>query len=255
MGDELEWIKWYPHKYLDEVGLRFVSLAAEGLWIELLMKMHSCSPYGNLILHGRAPSPTEIVRMIGKGTPSQVSSCLQELERANVFSQTDQGVIYCRRMVRDNRRRVVAAANGSKGGNPNLLNSVNQKVPSGITKNAGSVNGCGGHSVKTELKKELKKELDLVGRGVGEPFALEPSSGPIAGKPARQREKARTKIPEDWYPDIPRTDTAAGRGIDVPTEVRKFVNHHTAKGNLMANWEAAWETWVDNAIEFQRRRG
>ncbi len=34
------------------------------------------------------------------------------------------------------------------------------------------------------------------------------------------------------------------------SEHERFVNHHVAKGSLMADWEHAWRTWVGNAVRF-----
>lgn len=34
-----------------------------------------------------------------------------------------------------------------------------------------------------------------------------------------------------------------------------FKNHHTAKGSLFADWDAAWRTWVDNQAKWDAQRG
>jgi hypothetical protein len=31
---------------------------------------------------------------------------------------------------------------------------------------------------------------------------------------------------------------------------RGFIDHHEAKGSVMASWQAAWRTWVGKAIEY-----
>ena len=33
----------------------------------------------------------------------------------------------------------------------------------------------------------------------------------------------------------------------------KFEDHHNSRGNLMADWVAAWRTWLRNEVEFRRR--
>ena len=34
-----------------------------------------------------------------------------------------------------------------------------------------------------------------------------------------------------------------------------FKNHHAAKGNTFADWDAAWRTWVDNQVRWDTERG
>lgn len=38
-------------------------------------------------------------------------------------------------------------------------------------------------------------------------------------------------------------------------ELARFLDHHRSKGNLMADWSAAWRTWLKNAAVFQQRSG
>ena len=40
---------------------------------------------------------------------------------------------------------------------------------------------------------------------------------------------------------------AAEKHLDVQAELAKFRNYHEAKGSVMADWQAAWRTWVGNA--------
>jgi hypothetical protein len=61
-----------------------------------------------------------------------VASCMGELAAAGVWSTTPEGVIYSRRMVRDERRHERDRANGRLGGNPTLIpgdNPVNPTPP------------------------------------------------------------------------------------------------------------------------------
>ena len=43
-------------------------------------------------------------------------------------------------------------------------------------------------------------------------------------------------------------------GLDADAEIAKFRDHHAAKGSLMADWDAAWRTWVGNAVQFGRAK-
>lgn len=60
-------------------------------------------------------------KLCGIGTKS-VSKLLDELDDAEIFSVTQDGVIYNRRMVKDEAKRIVCTELGRKGGNPKLVN-------------------------------------------------------------------------------------------------------------------------------------
>jgi hypothetical protein len=71
------------------------------------------------------------------------------------------------------------------------------------------------------------------------------------------RAKARAPLPEDWKPSDIDLAYAADRGFDPAAVTRmacKFFDHHRSRGNLMADWAAAWRTWVNNEIQFQAER-
>lgn len=97
------WLKFYPRDWRGDQTLRAVSIAARGLWIEMLCVMHEAQPYGHLILGGRAVSNDVLARVSGLGA-DECGALLSELESAGVFSRTRKGVIYSRRMIKDHSR-------------------------------------------------------------------------------------------------------------------------------------------------------
>lgn len=67
-----------------------------------------------------------------------------------------------------------------------------------------------------------------------------------------KKTKPRTSVPKDFRPDGDGLQSAIDVGLNVDAEVRKFIDHHEAKGSLMASWPAAWRTWVGHAVSFGR---
>jgi len=105
----------YPDDWLADAGLRASSLAARGLWADMLCYLHQGEPYGHLRRNGRDISAPELARMVG-AAPAVVSRLLKELEEHNVFSRTETGTIYSRRQVRDENFRAMRAEWGREGG-------------------------------------------------------------------------------------------------------------------------------------------
>jgi hypothetical protein len=97
------WLKWYPSDWRADPGLRMCSFAARGLWVDILGLMHEAEPYGHLLINGRPPSNGQLLSMLG-GSSKEIATLIAELESAGVFSRTEEGIIFSRRMIRDKER-------------------------------------------------------------------------------------------------------------------------------------------------------
>src|ERR1700748_3660712 len=95
------YMKWYARDWRGDGALRGCSFAARGLWADILTIMHDeGEPYGYLRINGADPDSMKLGRMLG-GTPREIERLLSELESAGVFSRTNDGTIFSRRVVRD----------------------------------------------------------------------------------------------------------------------------------------------------------
>ncbi len=115
------WLKFYPTDWRADPALRMCSLAARGLWMEMLCIMHEAEPYGSLRVNGRPVTERQLSALAG----GEVGDLLCELEDAGVFSRDDDGTVYSRRMQRDAEKAARDKANGKGGGNPSLKRGVN----------------------------------------------------------------------------------------------------------------------------------
>lgn len=106
--------QFYPGDWRTDPGLRLCSLVARGLWIEMMAIMHEGEPYGHLTAQGRPISDDMLARLVGE-TPAIIRKSMKDLEANGVFSRTEEGVIFSRRMVRDEEVRDARAAGGSLG--------------------------------------------------------------------------------------------------------------------------------------------
>lgn len=120
--------QWYPGDARRDTALQSCRLVVRGLWREMLDLMHDGEPYGHLTAGGEPITDAQLARMVGESL-SNVRRWLAELERKGVFSRTETGVIYSRRMVKDEHIRQVRKASGSKGGNPALLDNQPDNQP------------------------------------------------------------------------------------------------------------------------------
>jgi hypothetical protein len=66
------------------------------------------------------------------------------------------------------------------------------------------------------------------------------------------RKARKTKLPEDFAINETGLRVAHEAGVNVDRELSQFRDHHAAKGSAMVDWQAAWRTWVGNAVQFGR---
>jgi hypothetical protein len=112
----LPFLQFYPNDWLAEPALRACSLAARGLWIDVLSLMHLSPRRGYLLAaNGSRHSPEQLARLTGCSA-DDVNQLLEELATSGVFSCTDDGTIYSRRMVRDEGKRLKCSEAGRVGG-------------------------------------------------------------------------------------------------------------------------------------------
>ena len=109
------WMKFYPSDWRGDAKLRMCSIAARGLWLEMLAIAHEAEEYGYVTINGKAPTNLQLAKMVGEDE-SWVTQWVTELENSGVFSRTSEGVIYSRRMVRDYKKAEVSRENGKTGG-------------------------------------------------------------------------------------------------------------------------------------------
>lgn len=111
---------WYPGDWWRDTALQSCSWEARALWRDLLDLMHDGDPYGHLAVKGKGIPIATVAKMIRLALP-RLRRYLGELEAAGVSSRTSDGILFSRRMVRDEDVRTRRAAGGAKSlDNPNV---------------------------------------------------------------------------------------------------------------------------------------
>lgn len=81
--------------------------------------------------------------------------------------------------------------------------------------------------------------VEEVGNAVGQAL-------PDPKPPSIKKTRRRSQLPGDFYPNETGLSKAADKGLSVAVELTRFLDFHIAKGSLMADWQAAWRTWIGN---------
>lgn len=94
-----QWFKFWVSNWRSDPKLRMCSVAARGVWIEMICLMHEADPYGLLLIEGERPTNKQLANQLGCQL-DELEPALAELEKYGVFSRRNNGTIYSRKMVK-----------------------------------------------------------------------------------------------------------------------------------------------------------
>lgn len=211
--------KWWWQDWENEQGLMLCSLAAQGLWMRLLCIAHAAEPMGYVLMNGKQPN-TEVLAKLVRTRKDKVASLLQELEKHEVFSRTEQGVIYNRRMVRDAKKAAAGAAFAAKRWDKE--EEEPNGGPSGGSNGSAGVNPKGDPKGNPLHKNHLSESESESARGIGSPHGGGPP--PLSGgKP-----KFNLIFPGDPWPEPPVKRSAAASEPQRPLPPERTVEEQRA---------------------------
>jgi hypothetical protein len=223
------WMKFHPRDWQADEGLAFCSIGARGLWVELMCIMHQTQPYGHLLVKGKQPTDKQLSILL-RVPLIDLTKLMEELEENEVFSRTNDGTIFSRRMVRDEGVHEQAARYGHKGQLVKARKEKANKGPSRVASRPPS-------STPSSLESESERESE---------------------NPPVVPQGTKTRIPDDWEPLEFGRDTQSRRIVDgwdeqrLASEAEAFRAHHRTANSRYSDWQATWSTWVLNTEKFER---
>lgn len=149
------WMKFFGSDWCGDQGLRSCSLAARGLWLEMLLVMDRSEPRGSLLLNGKQIDARRLASIVG-ADKRDVETFFRELDEAGVFSRDDDGTVFSRKMRRDEARAERDKANGKGGGNPTL--KPKDKPPDKPKPDDGLTEGVNPQDKAQKLEARSQKE-------------------------------------------------------------------------------------------------
>jgi DNA-binding transcriptional regulator YhcF (GntR family) len=238
MTAERPWMKFYPQDWRADERLRNCSLAARGLWLELIALMHRSERYGYLLINGKAPSDRALAIQAGAAI-DEVKEALAELEAEGVFSRDLDGLIFSRRMVRDEEKHRKASNFGKRGVRAKARKEKEDQPPlEGSREGSLKPSHKGGHEGTHQLRDQS------------------PDNPPVSPKVKGQK----IPIPDDFDPaefgegTQCRAIVQGWSQLEFERQLERFRAHHQKEASKFADWQAAWRTWVLNSPGFSEPR-
>ena len=126
---------FFTGDWMKDPELRFCSIFARGLLVDLLCILHEAKEQGYASNPDGSPRPDDqIVDAISGGSREEKLSALAELEQSGVLSRDSRGVLFSRRVARLAELSQARKQNGSKGGSKRQANAKqNAKQNGGVS--------------------------------------------------------------------------------------------------------------------------
>lgn len=139
------------------------SIAARGLWHEMMNMMHTGERYGYLSIND-LPIPDESIARYCGVSLAEYQILLPELERAGVPRRTSDGIIFCKRMVEDAKQR----AEWRKQKHNQRVKAIPQSCPKDVR--AMSAPSPSPSPPPIPIQKKEKKESPAKSAGLSQDF-------------------------------------------------------------------------------------
>ena len=264
-GRKLPFLQFYTKDWRSDEELRACGLAARGLWMELICLMHTADPRGYLIGKDGPPNSRQLTALVG-ATEKEIRELLAELERNGVFSRTESGVIFSRKMVKsarisaeqrarvlkrwrpDNAGEIAPGINaGRKSGNTETIPNARANTPATHRlrdSETDSSESDGSKSVLAELRKYPDGDYD----GWKMALAVLKYLGPIPDGPARAF-LAKTKNAHSLSPKM-LAEIALATWTAKAEEPRSYMVDQAKRQRAEADSDPADDYWP---VDFQDR--
>lgn len=217
------WLKFYPSDWRADPMLRMCSIAARGLWIEMLCLMHESGGY--LRVNGVALNVEQLANL-AQIPHRKCTVLVAELQKNGVFSVDENGVFFSRRILKDLANAKRDQENGRLGGNPKLKEGVNPPDKASRAR-----------VPDTRSQKEEEGERAL----------------------ARAR-PPKIRMAEDWEPSSEQRALARAKGfsedrVDVIALEHRAFWLGLGKARTEQEWEVAWRKKVLDVAERSKNNG
>lgn len=195
------------------------------------------------------PLPAELEAIL------RVCRAITKAEQNAVRSVVDQFFPVAADGLRHNKRadaeiakagvqREINRVTGKRGGRPKKTESVSKSDSERQTESVSKVEPNRNPSQTPDSRLQINPPTPLaVAKGVN--------------GHGKRRRTPKTPCPETIELSDEMYDWANGKGLNdeqVAHETEAMLAYHTAKGNEWTDWQAAWRTWMLNAVKFGKGR-
>lgn len=219
--------QFYPGDWRKDPGVQSLSFHDRGVWFEILCLMHESEERGKLLLRGQPMPEDALSRLLGLDKQSLTKTLTTLVEYGVASCDPATGVLFNRRMVRDEKLRKIRQEAGKLGGNPRLLNqTANQNQTTGDNQKP---------TPSSSPSFSSSDNNTQTGKTPDGGFVL-------------SAEEQGTKRARAFVPPTPDEVTVYAQEIGYPMDGQAWCDSYAAKGWMigkakMKDWRAAVRNW------------
>lgn len=193
--------------------------------MDLLAIAHEGDPPGHVTINGRPPTTRQLSVIVGV-SEREMTRLLGELEDAGVFSRTEDGTIYSRRMVRDHAK--------SLEGQKHIKKRWDGADP---TRGPDSPPNRAPNRPPNTLEAEAEAEAEVT-----------PSVSPPA-EPKPPRSPKGSRLTDGFEPDYAFARSLGLDAVAVHAAFRDYWRAKPGQAGVKLDWQATWRNWCRREAE------
>lgn len=112
---------FYVGDWRKDPGVQALDYFDRGVWHEILCIMFESEPRGKLTLNGQKMPDEALARILSLDIMTLTTTLTKLISYGIAKVEDMTAIVYCKRMVEDEKQRLVKRKNGALGGNPSLL--------------------------------------------------------------------------------------------------------------------------------------
>lgn len=226
---------WFWDDWFAAMDIKMCSLAAQGLWVNMLGIMSRSKIKGTLTVNGKQIESKDLANLLGKDS-LEILTLMKELEIYGVFSRLPDGTIINRRMYREGevrRKRAEAGRLGGRSEKQNESKALSKDVDNVQSKTKATLED---EDVDVDLRLDLFFDFSsLSWRGITEKdkaswakaypacdidLVLSQMAEWIKANPAKGKKSNYRRFITNWFKKEQDRGGSGGRGVRVPAADR-----------------------------------
>lgn len=248
IGFKYNWGKFYWDAWLNDINLQSCDLAAQGLWINLIAIMHKSEKIGYLVINGRPMTVVDIAKRVGI-RKDRAERLLKKLIENDVCSVNNNGILFCRRIVREERRR-----HGVVKSNHEAV--CLKKDDNQANSNAVSVDYRHISQGEQDVISEFSSCIDTKRKTISIPKYISTEIAQYKGSHQIKYDVVGVRLPQEWFPNDVSYQYAVQLQLcpeEVVEDFRDYWHAKSGKEAVKMDWEAAWRRWCRVASQLKQK--
>ena len=238
---KLPWFPFYPSDFLGAERVQLMTNEQVGMYVKLL-----CYQWMEGSIPEKSSSAIAVLRL-GWGDTSEMTDFHEVVSGCFVKHPTEKGRLINKRLDKIRLEQEEISLRKQEAGRAGGHAKARLAVLGSCHDSASSRTLAKSSYSESESKSESNKDIGL--------SLMQPDAVVTNGSTPKRVINRGCAIPEDFVFNERAEEMAKGYGVNVHKELAAFRDYHVANGTVFKDWQAAFRTWLRNAVKFAAKGG